>query len=148
MSNQIENKRTGVGDPWAIKEHEKPLSRQQQKLLDSLPDYDSRATVDKETVSMTDLSALTAKTGDEFAMFTLGSERLVVRGNTISVNITASDAAELNRIGYKWSGHTHVGGEKTDLIPSRGDVAILKEFKLPTGVIYNSIGEYNTFGKN
>lgn len=145
MSDQIENKRTGVGDPYSIMEYEKPLNRQQQILLDKLPDYGSRATIDKDAVSMIDLSALTAKTDNEFAMFTLGSERLIVRGDTESVPITVQDAAELNRQGYKWSGHTHVGGTKNDLRPSRGDRVILKVFNQPTSVIYNSVGQYQTF---
>ena len=35
----------------------------------------------KRDVSMLDLSAMTAETGDEFAMFTRRGERLIVRGD-------------------------------------------------------------------
>jgi len=85
------------------------LSARQQALGDKLPEYDSRVTIRKSEVSMVDLSALTAKTGVEYAMFTKGHERLIVRGNAKHVNITPENAAKLSAQGYKLSGHTHVG---------------------------------------
>ena len=82
ISSPIEGNRTsGVGKPWAITRHGKPLNARQQALLDKLPEYDSRVEVDKSDVSMMDLAALTAKTEYEFAMFTRGSKLLIVRGN-------------------------------------------------------------------
>ena len=144
----IEQGRTdGIGEPWAITRHGKPLNDKQQALLDRLPEYDSRATVDKDDVSMTDLAALTAKTGDEFAMFTQGSRRLIVRGDFDHVNIDPRKAAEMNAQGYKWSGHTHAGSQKIHLIQSLGDVAVLREFNQPISVIYNAVGVHKTFGK-
>jgi len=145
MSNQIENKLTGVGIPGDIYHHGRPLNNRQQELLDRLPDYDCRAAVGKEDISMNDLSALTAKTNVEFAMFTRGAERLVVRGDALRVNINPNSAADLSALGYKWSGHTHPGGDKTVLRPSDGDRAVLKAFNQSTSVIYNSIGQYQTF---
>ena len=76
---------------------------------------------------MSDLSALTAQTGDEFAMFTKGKERLIIRGNAYNVNVDEAFAKELSRLGYKWSGHTHPGTSGNVLIPSVGDKLILKE---------------------
>jgi len=144
VSSPIEQGRTdGVGEPWAIARHGRPLSDRQQALLDKLPGYDSRVTVNKSDVSMTDLAALTAKTGDEFAMFTLGSERLIVRGNAVSVNIDAVKAAEMNALGYRWSGHTHTEG----IVPSMGDKLILRQFKQSRSSIYNAEGQYNDFIK-
>jgi len=142
----IEQGRTdGVGEPWAIKRHGKPLSDRQQALLDTLPGYDSYVTVDKGDVSMMDLAALTAKTGDEFAMFTRGSERLVVRGDKIHVNIDFRSAAKLNAQGYKWSGHTYPGDSMIVLLSSEGDREVLKAFNQDTSVIYNSVGLHQTF---
>ena len=46
-----------------------------------LPGDKAKAIFDKRDVSMLELDALTAKTGNEFAMFTLHNERLVIRGN-------------------------------------------------------------------
>ena len=147
MSDRIENKHTGVGVPSDIYRHDRPLNSRQQRLLDALPEYNCRVVVGKDDVSMNDLSALTAKEGVEFAMFTRGQERLVVRGDARHVNVTEASAAELNAQGYKWSGHTHVGDTKMHLLRSAGDRAVLKAFVQPISVIYNSIGEYKTFGK-
>jgi hypothetical protein len=55
-------------------------------------EYDSRKIIDKSDVKMSDLSALTAKTGDEFAMFTNGRKRLIIRGNYNSVNVGIKEA--------------------------------------------------------
>ena len=145
MSDRIENKHTGVGEPWAILRHGKPLNNRQQGLLDKLPEYGSRVVVGKDDVSMMDLSALTAKVGVEFAMFTRGQERLIVRGDERRVNISAHKAVELNRMGYKWSGHTHPGDGLNVLRSSPGDDTILKAFNQRTSVIYNSVGQYRTF---
>lgn len=51
--------------------------------------------MNKGDVSLNDLAALTAKTGDEFAMFTRGSQRIIIRGNANAVNINGSMAQEL-----------------------------------------------------
>jgi hypothetical protein len=100
-------------------------------------------TVKKGDVSMTGLAALTAKEQVEFAMFTRGSERLIVRGDRYHVNINPFDAAVLNARGYKWSGHTHIGDW---LMESDGDIKILRQFQgQRCSVIYNSFGEYNPF---
>ncbi|MDR2694385.1 MAG: hypothetical protein LBB74_09270 [Chitinispirillales bacterium] len=147
MSGQIENKHTGVGVPEDIYRHGRPLDNRQQALLDRLPEDGSRAEVGKDDVSMMDLSALTAKTGDEFAMFTRGSERLVVRGNNERVDINPGSAAELSAQGYKWSGHTHPGGGKMVLRSSEGDKLVLRAFNQKRSVIYNSVGQYQTFTK-
>ena len=120
------------------------LSARQQALLAKLPEYDSRVTVKKSDVSMRDLSALTAKTGVEFAMFTRKQERLIIRGNDKSVNINPVSAVALSAQGYRWSGHTHVG---RNLIPSDGDRSVLNAFSHNKSVIYNSYGKYYDFHK-
>jgi hypothetical protein len=142
INSPIEQGRTdGVGEPWAITRHGKPLNDRQQALLDRLPEYDSRATVDKDDVSMMDLAALTAKTGDEFAMFTQGARRLIVRGDSEHVAIDTDKAAEMNAQGYKWSGHTHTKG----LMPSKGDKEVLRGFGGERSVIYDTMGKRNLF---
>ena len=64
----IEQKHTGKGNPNAVFGIE--LNNRQKDLLD------------KKSVNMADLSALTAHTGDEFALFTKGKNRLIIRGNS------------------------------------------------------------------
>jgi hypothetical protein len=142
MGCPIESWFSGVGRPDDIARHNRPLNKRQQRLLDKLPRFDSRATVKKSDVSMMDLAALTAKENVEFAMFTRGPERLIVRGDRGSVKINRFDAAKLNAQGYKWSGHTHVGN---NLLESSGDVEVLKFFNQKYSVIYNSFGKRNRF---
>ncbi len=96
---------------------------------------------------MADLSALTARTGDEFAMFTKNNERLIIRGNAYKVNIDLDEAQALASQGYKWSGHTHPGVGVNVKTPSDGDYLILNCFPQRVSVIYDSIGRYQTFEK-
>jgi hypothetical protein len=147
IDSPIDQRNTGKGNPNAILHLNRPLNNRQQKLLDKLGGYNSRVTVNKKEVNMKDLSALTAATGDEFAMFTKNQERLIIRGDSRHVNINEETAAQLNERGYRWSGHTHPGVEKGFTIPSDGDVLILKQFNQETSVIYNSKGQFSTFGK-
>lgn len=147
ISTPIEQRHTGKGNPNAILLFDVPLNNRQKKLLEELPSFDSRKVVPKKSVSMTDLAALTAKTGDEFAMFTKGNERLIIRGNSRKVNININEALELARQGYRWSGHTHPGIDELSLIASDGDTAILKCFNQKQSVIYNSKGKHATFNK-
>ncbi len=147
VESPIEQKHTGKGNPNAILTFDIPLNNRQQALLDSLPEYDSRIKVPRESVNMADLSALTAKTGNEFAMFTKQSERLVIRGNASKVNIGVEEALILAAEGYRWSGHTHPGVGINVLMPSSGDKEILRCFGQDNSVIYNSKGVFATFGK-
>lgn len=123
------------------------LNTRQQYVLDNLPEYNSRITVKKTDINMSDLSALTAKTGDEFALFTKGGERLVIRGNHSSVDISPDEARKLNADGYVWSGHTHPGTDKLCLFASDGDRAVLRCFDQTQSSIYNSVGDHLEFEK-
>lgn len=96
---------------------------------------------------MKDLSALTAYTGVEFAMFTKGSERLIIRGSSSHVNIGFAEAILLSKHGFRWSGHTHPGTDRNCSMPSTGDKEILKCFRQNISVIYDSKGQYRTFEK-
>ena len=116
------------------------LSKRQQSILDKLPAFGDRATFRKREVSMLDLSALTAKTGDEFAMFTLKGKRLVVRGNNSEVQLYENDLIILHNEGYRLSGHTHPGRTDADLIASQGDMDVLKIMNQNNSSIYNALG--------
>ncbi|MBQ8133649.1 MAG: hypothetical protein IJ192_04490 [Clostridia bacterium] len=143
----IEQRNTGKGNPNAILTFGIELNNRQKKLLEALTEFDSRVTVPKKSVSMTDLSALTAYTGDEFALFTKGKDRLIVRGHATSVKIDVEDAKKMSEQGYRWSGHTHPGVDYNCLFASDGDKFVLEQFKQSTSVIYNSKGQYSTFEK-
>lgn len=147
IEQPIEQRNTGKGNPNAVLTYGVSLNNRQSDLLNKLPDYDSRCIVLKKTVKLSDLSALTAYTGDEFAMFTKGSDRLIIRGNKVSVNIDIKAAQRLAEQGYRWSGHTHPGSDISSMFASGGDVTILEQFKQKSSVIYNSKGQFLTFGK-
>ena len=147
MDSPVEYKHTGKGNPNAVLLFDVELNNRQQKLLEKLPEYDSRTVVPKKSANMPDLAALTAKTGDEFAMFTKGNVRLIVRGNAYMVNIGLEEAEQLAKQGYRWSGHTHPGVDWLCLQASRGDMNILYCFKQEMSVVYNSKGDYLTFYK-
>lgn len=136
-----------MGRPNGILTFGTSLNVRQRKLLEALPEFDSRVIVPRNSVNMKDLSALTAMTGDEFAMFTGGGRRLVIRGNYYMVNVSPEEAADLAAKGYKWSGHTHPGYDRWCLTPSQGDKDILKAFDQELSVVYNSMGQYRTFEK-
>lgn len=141
----IEQRNTGKGNPNAILQIGRPLNNRQQQLLSKLPSFDSRVIVTKNDVKMSDLSALTAVTGDEFAMFTKGGERLIIRGSAVQVNVDNVAAKELSELGYRWSGHTHPGFDYNSLQASPGDKAVLQCFNQKNAVIYNSKGQFLIF---
>ena len=123
----------------------KELSQRQHCLLALMPVYGSRAIVKKRDVSMHDLAALTAKTGDEFAMFTRKGRRLIVRGDSRMIPLSVYELAELNELGYRWSGHTNPGRMFVDLEASYGDKKALLLFTQDRCAIYNALGKYKIF---
>ena len=145
IDSPIEGRQNGKGKPGAIVHYDVELNNRQLRLLARLPEYNSRTTVLKSDVSMTDLAALTAKTGDEFALFTRKAERLVVRGNPFRVEISPEEAYEMGKAGFVWSGHTHPGTDFSVLQPSGGDYAVLNQFPQTSSAIYNSLGNYLIF---
>ena len=142
----ISSRNSSRGNPNAINHFGEDLNTRQRNLLNKLPNYDSSTIVSKSDVNLNDLSALTAKTGDEFAMFTRGSQRMIVRGGPTNVNINGIKAQELASAGYRWSGHTHPGIGRNVKIPSPGDLFILSNFKQTRSVIYDSGSKFNIFG--
>ena len=144
----IEQRNTGKGNPNAIVTFGIELNNRQIRLIELLKNFDSRVIVKKRMVNMKDLSALTAFTGDEFAMFTKGGNRLIIRGNVNSVKVDIDTAKKLAEQGYRWSGHTHPGISLNCLTASSGDKSILKCFDQKLSVIYNSKGQYLTFERD
>ena len=135
------NKPIEYSHPADVSFGDKPLNKRQQKILDALPASDSKYIFGKREVSMIDLSALTASTGDEFAMFTREGKRLIVRGNNERIFLRVKDLTKLHEDGYRWSGHTHPGYTDADLIPSQGDMDALILMKQDNSAIYNAMGK-------
>jgi RHS repeat-associated protein len=136
-----------VGNPAAIARNLGKLSTRQSDVLNRLANEGDRVIVPRKTFSLRDLAALTAETGDEFAMFTTGGRRLVVRGSKGTVPITPTMASEMAKNGWRWSAHTHPGMTKQVLRSSPGDRAVLNSFSRNQGesAILNSNGEVSRF---
>lgn len=139
-------RRTDIGRPSAITATGARLSNRQQVLNKQLTTYNSRIEVQKESVSMKDLAALTAHNEVEYSLFTKGNKRLIIKGDETHVQITQDMAQSMAKDGWRWSGHTHRGCDNFyDLQASNGDLLILKAFGQKRSVIYNSNGAYQIF---
>lgn len=119
------------------------LSIAQTKTLTQLPKMGSRTIVTKG-FGQNDLAALSAATGDEFAMFTTGGRRLIIRGNATGVPIGAVEAEELAAKGWRWSSHVHPDGT---LRPSDGDMFVIKFFRNEKSAISDPYGKRNMFNQ-
>ena len=97
---------------------------------------------------MRDLAALTAYEGVEFAMFTKGGKRLIIRGDRNSVDINDKEAKKLSEQGYRWSGHTHPGRSISEIYPSDGDRQVLRATGRSSSAIYLSTGRKYIFAAN
>lgn len=105
--------------------------------------------VPKKSFGLKDLSALTAETGSEFAMFTTGGRRKIIRGDSRSVPIGIKETQELFSEGWRWTAHTHPGYTNTVLVPSENDRVNLKQFLNQTySVTVNSVGAHKRFSND
>ena len=132
-------KRLGAATPEDL------LSTRQRTMLKRLPDEGNRAVIARKDLNLANVASLTAATGVEFAMFTRGPQRLIVRGTPRTVPITVDDAKRLASDGWRWSVHTHPGVGRMVLDSSPGDRKVLAMFPHPLSVIYNSADERRKF---
>ncbi len=126
------------------------LSKRQSELLRKLPNYKSSVIIKKSDVTVNDLAALTAKTGHEFAMFTLGSRRLIIRGNNSKVVPDPSLLEKIKAENWKWSAHVHPGTTELVLNASGvpGDKGMLNYLNQERSLILNSSGRRNVFDQD
>lgn len=134
------------GNPRAITRGLADLSRRQQEVLEQLGSSGAELITRKRGFGNQDLAALTAATGDEFAMFTTGGRRLIVRGTPDGVPISPDRARELAAQGWRWSSHTHPGVGTNVLRSSSGDRAVLEATGQARSGIFNSNGDRILFG--
>lgn len=121
------------------------LSLPQTKILAELPEYGSSTIVKKSLFGQNDLAALSAATGDEFAMFTTGGRRLIVRGNPTSIPIDIDKAKQLGEQGWRWSSHVHPDGS---LSSSDGDRIIFKYFRNERSGLSDPYAHRSMFNSN
>jgi RHS repeat-associated protein len=133
-----------TGNPAAIARGLGTLNTRQATVLDQLPGS-GYSTIVSKAFGQRDLAALTAYTGDEFAMFSTGGRRLVFRGNVDSVPITPEAAVSLSEQGWRWSTHVHPGFDTRVLRSSEGDRAILGAMGGRQSTVLNSLGQRRLF---
>lgn len=100
-------------------------------------------TVRKRDIRLKDISALTAETGDEFALFTKGSERFVKRESPVNALLSESELRELAEGGWRFSVHTHPGSGNIIRNASAGDRKVMALFNQSRIVILDSVGGFS-----
>ena len=118
------------------------LTNRQKAIDEKINDVGSLYSFKKKDIKMSDLISLTAINGCEYAMFTKGSERIIIRGTRYSTSDGAT-LISLAKQGYRWSGHTHPFNDWP--APSNGDIETLKLFKNKKKIVYNSFGKATVF---
>ena len=90
------------------------LTTNQAKILEQLPKEGSTVIVPNSYFGLNDLSAITSKTGGvEFAVFTMGGRRMIVRGTRHGIDSIDTDvSAELGRQGWRLR-HTPTRGGRS-----------------------------------
>jgi hypothetical protein len=127
------------------------VSKRQHAILSQLPETLSQTTLRKGDIGVTDIAALTAQTGDEFALFTRGSQRLVIRGNANGVPLLPEEIVALREQGFRWSAHSHPGTRDVVLDASgyyrgkSGDRYVLELMQQQRSMIINSAGNRSVF---
>lgn len=147
----IKKRNTSVGKPGALYTmSNSKLSLTQNKLLNILGS-NNYIIIDKRKenikINMHDLSALTAVTGVEYALFERNDKYIVFKGSDKEVCFNDNQLDLILNGRYEWVGHTHPGNSYNCLIPSDDDYKMLEVLHQKRSVIYNSIGRYYVFGE-
>jgi hypothetical protein len=146
-SRAVESISTNSSQLRAIAAGVADLSHRQASVLTQLDGFGSRAIISKRGFGQSDVAALSAATGDEFAMFSTGGRRLLIRGNSSGVPIGLADgsAQGLAAQGWRWSSHVHPDGT---LLSSAGDRAVLGAFENSRSAILTPSGTRGLFSSN
>lgn len=117
------------------------LSARQVEIHEQLSRQGSIGTFPRKKVSMADLRSIGQVTGDEYSMFTLGSQRTIIRGygNEISVSSNMLDELLAGKHG-KWSGHTHPPGYS--ITPGPVDRPLLQQMGQQRSAIWGNDGQH------
>jgi hypothetical protein len=132
------------------------LSPRQANLLEHLSESGKNIIIKKNDINVYDIACLTARTGDEFAIFTLGSRRMILRGDYKAIEIPRILTDKLKAEQWKWSAHTHVqpgdlrpsgigkSRKPSDLTPF-GDRDVLATLDQEQSLLLDSIGRRRVF---
>ncbi|MES9903020.1 MAG: hypothetical protein ABW168_10090 [Sedimenticola sp.] len=124
------------------------MTSAQARVLSNLDGgFGAETTILKKGFGNNDLAVLSAATGDEFAMFTTGGRRLIVRGDADGVPISTLDgsAQRLADQGWRFSSHVHPDGS---LMSSAGDRNVLSVFSNSKSAVLDPYGGRGLFNSN
>lgn len=91
----------------SVKGKENKLSMKHKLLLSKTPKKLSWCLMKAKKVDITDLPALTAATGDEFAIFEKGKHRILLRGSGPNWEIPDDLWETIVKEKWRWNGHSH-----------------------------------------
>lgn len=147
-SGTIEIQRNpATGRASAIRLMDADLNKRQKKVLERLQKAGDSLESTKNQIKTKDIAALTAKEGVEFALFSKGNRRLIVRGDSFATPVGEARLRQLATDGWKFSAHTHPSIGENSLLASDGDMRVLYLFKQGRSVIYNAKCEHDLFFK-
>lgn len=109
-----------------LKNNKVSLKSKQEAILQKIPGRNSVDLFKKKQVNIKDLAALTAYTGDEFALFYKGKRAIVVHGSPTNCNVYGETYDTIISEKWVWIAHSHP--TTTKLMPSQGDIDSLKLF--------------------
>lgn len=123
------------------------LNKRQKTLLSKLEKSGDFYEASKKQIKTKDIAALTADQGVEFALFTKGNRRLIVRGDVHKTEFKNQLIENLVAEGWKFSAHTRPTTGEWSVMPSQQDIDMLYIFKQGQSVIYNGNGNFGRFFK-
>lgn len=102
------------------------LRKKQKEALSKVPEAGNWNYFRNKEVTIQDLAALTAATGDEFALFSGRNGKIVIHGNSMKWNIPEDAWNEINNHQMTWLAHSHP--TMANLRESPEDIETLKLF--------------------
>ncbi len=102
------------------------LRKKQKEVLSKIPKAGNWGYFRNKEIDTEDLAALTAATGDEFALFKGDNGKIVIHGSSIKWNIPKDAWDEIERGHMIWVSHSHP--TMTNLTESPEDIDTLKMF--------------------
>lgn len=123
----IEAKRSDYSEYLAaVGKGNRKLTKQHQRLSDAVPNQHDWVELKPNTCVLEDLAALTATTGDEYALFQKGTRQIIVHGSGSSWEITGELYEKIMDEKWEWVGHSHP--TIYDLRESEADRKTLAQF--------------------
>ena len=113
------------------------IPTQIQAMLDRLPNKGDYIKGNTSDFDMKDVSVMSKETGVEFARITIGNESFLIRGDKKGTTIPQNLIRRLRENNGTLDFHSHPHND--DLMPSQGDMAIMRQLRRWTGQLTSTI---------